>query len=115
MTASLADEMLLSETALRNVLPNSIKPRDIDTEWIQLETATEVISQLIGHYAAWVSTEEKKPQPDLARIEQAEQAIKALGRERQACYLSVTADTVIKKAYTVYAPIVRQLNQSYVG
>lgn len=114
MTARLADEMLLSETALRNVLPNPAKPRDIDTEWVQLETATEVISQLIGHYAAWVSTEEKKPQPNLARIDQAEQAIKALGQERQACYLSATGEGVIRKAYTVYAPIVRELNQSYV-
>ncbi len=59
--------------------------------------------------------EEKKSQPDLVRIEQAEQAIKALGRERQACYLSVTADIVIRKAYTVYAPIVGQLDQFFAG
>lgn len=87
------------------------EPSSVNNEWLQLETATEIIGQMIAHYVAFIAQEEKKAAPDREVIEQGEELIRQLGQERKACYRSATRDAMIQKAFTEYAPFLKDVNQ----
>ena len=92
-------------------LPQQTDYASVTTEWLQLETATEIIGQMIAHYVAFIADERKQETPDRSMIEQAEELIKQFGQERKACYRSATRDAMIQKAYTEYAPFLKDINQ----
>lgn len=85
----------------------------IMTEWLQLETAVEVIGQVIAYYVGQVAQERANKVPNLDRIQEWEQKIKELGRERRACYRAATKETIIAKAYSVYAPFLQEQSSQY--
>ncbi|MVM42098.1 hypothetical protein GO730_37895 [Spirosoma sp. HMF3257] len=83
------------------------------TEWLQLETAVEVIGQVIAFYVGQVAQERNQNAPNVDRIQEWEQKIKDLGKERRACYRAATKEAIIAKAYSVYAPFIQEQSNQY--
>ena len=77
------------------------------TEWTNLETAIEVIGDMIAYKSSLLHAALKAEKVDSQMISSLETEISHLGKERQACYNSETNQEIIIKAYTVYGP---QLN-----
>lgn len=73
------------------------------TDWLRLETAIEIIGDMIAYYS---SLEEK---PGITEEEAAEcdRQIYLLGQERQQCYDISISKEVIDKAYNIYGPFLK--------
>lgn len=81
----------------------------IGTEWLKLETAIEVIGDMIAYrsmerYKAIENNESASLISSLTR------QIHQLGYERQACYNHEANHELIIKAFTIYAPQLKELN-----
>lgn len=91
-------------------LPQQTEYASVTTEWLQLETAVEIFGQVIAHCVAAIAEERQKEKPDLTMIQEAKDLINQLGQEQNACYRSATREAMIQKAYTTYAPFLKEVN-----
>ena len=79
------------------------------TEWLKLETAIEVIGDLIALRSSerYQAIENNQTASIIASLTK---EIHQLGIERQACYDPLTNHEVIIKAFSVYAPLLKEQN-----
>lgn len=81
------------------------------TEWLKLETAIEIIGDLIAHHTARLNKAVLEGAEDHT-LAQIEREIKRLSRERLECYNKDTNQLVIEKALTQYALLLKSLKQT---
>lgn len=75
------------------------------TDWLRLETAIEIIGDMIAYYCS-VELRSGKTKKEIAEYEM---QIYLLGQERQRCYSYGENKEVIDKAYNVYGPFLKAL------
>lgn len=75
------------------------------TDWLRLETAIEIIGDMIAYY----SSLKAKPGVTNQEIQEFNSNIISLGKERQQCYDIRISKEVIDKAYNVYGPFLKAL------
>jgi hypothetical protein len=79
------------------------------TEWLKLETAIEIIGDLIALRSSerYQAIENNQPASTIASLTK---EIHQLGIERQTCYDTSTNHEIITKAFSVYAPLLKEQN-----
>lgn len=80
----------------------------LNDDWLELETAVELIGQMIAFNMGLITAERKKTNPDLTRIADWRNRILELGQEQNDCYDSERKAQVIKKAYNQYVPFLKE-------
>lgn len=73
------------------------------TDWLKLETAIEIIGDMIAYYSSLKAI----PGVTSDEINEFNNKIIALGKERQGCYDISINDKIIIKAYTEYGPFLK--------
>ena len=77
------------------------------TDWLRLETAIEIIGDMIAYYCSL------RAKPGVTKEENEEYIMQiiSLGQERQQCYDIQISKEVIDKAYNVYGPFLKALRE----
>jgi hypothetical protein len=75
------------------------------TEWLKLETAIEIIGDMISYYSMLDNQPGNSEQMALEYYNK----ILQLGKERQGCYDSKNNSEIIIKAFTVYGPFLKSI------
>jgi hypothetical protein len=80
-----------------------------DDKWLKLETAIEIIGDMIALYYGQLC-EERREGKNLELIRELEGKVHVLVVERRQCYFEERQREMIDKAYNVYGPFLKNLN-----
>jgi hypothetical protein len=81
----------------------------VPTDWLKLETAVEIIGDMIAYYHGMLCEERTKAKQDKAFVEELSTKVHQLCCERRQCYEEGKQIEVIAKAYEVYGPFLKKV------
>ena len=79
----------------------------LQDEWLKLETAVELIGQMIAYHMGLIHQERMRDEPNQEAIASWKAKVIELGQEQNDCYGTPRKQQIIEKAYQQYAPFLK--------